>query len=287
MVDRVGVNIADADASRTGSTGRESKTKQGAENSASDPDAVLQELREQAAGAKARADALSAEVKVFASAIEALAANRDDIVNADAAYAKADYPTAIATAKSLAEEKLPCIETSLGERLPEAQQLLEDFTNEVDNVKTDLDAAITSLHAATDTAESANQELGAATASFGTLLSLTKDYDAPVRVLARLQSELKATIDNADAFGAFAIYSEIIRQADDLGGLPALSKYKEQLESRWNEVAGAQQKARDAAETVADRQSEVDRLTVRHVALTTDRVAELRRRWKMQRAQQK
>ena len=202
MVDGPGSGSAEAQAP---SPAEESRTPQGVEISASDPDAVLQALREEERGGKARADALSAEVKSLTTAIEALTTNRKEIVKAVDAYAKADYPKAIATAKSLAEEKLACIETTLGSRLPAAQQLVEEFAAEVDKVETDLDAAISSLDSATDAEQSANELLAAATASFGKLLFLAKDYEAPVADLTKLQTKLKAAIDNAEAFGAAGV----------------------------------------------------------------------------------
>jgi hypothetical protein len=97
-----------------------------------------------------------------------------------------------------------------------------------------------------------------------------------------MQSQLKAAIDNADSFGAFAIYSEIIRQTEELAGqLRTPDEYEKQLVSQWNAVERAQQNARVASKTVAGCQSDVDRLKVRYAALTADRVAELRRRWNM------
>ncbi|MDI9978781.1 hypothetical protein [Rhodococcus sp. IEGM 1307] len=307
MVDGSGVGSAEAQVS---SAVEKSQPTQDAEKPP-DPDAVLRELLEEEASVKARAAAVAADVKALTAAIGALTTNRKDIVKEVDAYAKADYPKAIATAKSLADEKLACIENKLGPRLEKARKLVDDFAKEVDTVKSELEGQIKSPDSATDTQqaanpqresktdakqpaiqllesanrklESANKRLAAATASFGKSLSLTKDYAAPAGGLTTLQSQLKAAIDNADTFGAFAIYREIIRQTEELAGqLPTPGEYEKQLVSQWNAVERAQQNARVATKTVAGCQSDVDRLKVRYAALTTDRVAELRRRWNME-----
>ncbi|WP_124395763.1 hypothetical protein [Rhodococcus wratislaviensis] len=278
MVDGSGVGSAEAQVS---SAVEESQPTQDAEKP-SDPDAVLRELQEEEASGKARAAAVAAEVKALTAAIGALTTNRKDIVKEVDAYAKADYPKAIATAKSLAEEKLACIETKLGSRLPHAKDTVTKFAKDVADAKKALDEEISSLDSATRTQQSANQQLADATASFGKSLTLTKNYQAPVGGLTTLQSQLKAAIDNADTFGAFAIYNEIIRQTAELHGLPAPDKYEAQLLGDWNAVAKAQQKAHEVGKTVADQQGKVDKLKVRYAALTTDRVDELRRRWNME-----
>lgn len=265
-------------ADRPGTSSAEVEFTAGGTEPPPDPDTVLQHLREQVAGEKAEADALTADVKSLTAAIEALTKNRDDIVKADLAYTKADYPKAVAAVRDYAEEKRPCVEATLGDKLPRAKKLVQDLTAEIDQVGNDLEAAVTALHSAQREADTANGNLTAATKSFTDLLSLPTSLAGSVGALAKLQGELKDAVDGPDAFGAYVIDGEIIRQADALS-LPALGAFRGLLIAAWNTMAEAQQKARDAGKKVADRQGDVDRLTLRLTGLTADRVAELRRRW--------
>src|SRR3954468_15854861 len=74
----------------------------------SDPETVLQALREYAAEETAEADALTADVKSLNEAIAALTKRRDDIDKADLAYQKADPPKAIAAIQAYGEQKRSC-----------------------------------------------------------------------------------------------------------------------------------------------------------------------------------
>jgi hypothetical protein len=251
------------------------------DTSTSDPETVLQALREQAAGEKAAADALSADVKSLNDAITALTKNRDDITKADLAYQKADYPKAVAAVRGYAEDKRSCAEASLGDRLDAAKELVAAFTAEVKSVAGDLAKAGTELQAAQQDAAAKAQALTDATAQFATRLALPDSLAAPLGVLVKLQTDLKAALDGSDHFGAFAIDGEILRAADELQ-LPALADYRGLLIADWNAVAAAQQASRDAGKAVADKQGAVDQLTLRLAALSADRVAELRRRWATQ-----
>ncbi|ANZ28498.1 hypothetical protein A4U64_26775 (plasmid) [Rhodococcus sp. WB1] len=272
-VDDPGADSATADADT------KNRVLHGAE-STSDPDTVLEQLRKQVADAKSKADTLSAEIKALTPAIEALTKYRGDIDKADADYARVDHPKAIATTRRFAEDKLACIETTLGSQLPTARQLVQELATEIDQVSNELHEAESRLQTDTQKAESANRQLTEASKSLSERLSLPKAFEGPVRALATLQSTLKASIDKDDAFGAFANYSEIVRQADELENLlPALDAYRDLLTDDWNEVSDAQQKVREANESVAKSQRAVDRLRASYTALTTDRVAELQRRW--------
>ncbi|GAA4547937.1 hypothetical protein [Amycolatopsis samaneae] len=251
------------------------------DTSTSDPDTVLQALREQAAGEKAAADALTADVKSLNDAITALTKNRDDIAKAVVAYQKADYPKAIAAVRGYAEDKRSCVEASLGDKLAAAKKLVADFNAEIDGVAAELTKATGDLKTAQRDAAAKAQALTEATAQFAARLALPESLATPVGALAKLQTALKAALDGSDHFGAFAIDGEILREADTLKP-PALTAFRGLLIADWNAVAAAQQAARDAGKAVADRQGAVDKLTLRLAALTADRVAELRRRWAAQ-----
>jgi hypothetical protein len=243
-----------------------------------DPDTVLQALREQAAGEKATADALTADVKALSEAITALAKNRDEIVKADLAYQKADYPKAVAAVQAYAVDKRSCVEASLGDDLTAARKLVHDFDEEVEDVAGQLAAAAEALAEAQSESATADESLAAAVASFAAQLALPTSLATPVGALAKLQTDLKAAIDGSDSFGGYVLDGEIIRTAREMH-LPKLIEYRGFLIGEWNVVADAQQAAREADKAVAARQGALDTLTLRLAALTADRVAELRRRW--------
>jgi prefoldin subunit 5 len=247
----------------------------------SDPETVLQALREHAAEETAEADALTADVKSLTEAIAALTKSRDDIAKADLAYQKADHPKAIAAIEDYGEQKRACVDSSLGDRLEAAERLVREFTAEVDTVAEQLETAGTELREAQQDAAAKTKTLADASARFAARLALPDSLKPPVDALAKLQTDLKAAIDGSDHFGAFAIDRELLRAAGVLDP-PALTEYRGLLVAGWNAVATAQQDARDAGKTVASRQGDVDKLTLRLAALTADRVAELRRRWAAQ-----